>query len=59
MQNSIENLEMNNVEAESTVKVGLTTKILSRFFQMFNQYQGMVQSMQKERLSFEQKQHQI
>ena len=29
---------MNNVEAESTVKVGLLPKPLADFFQMFNQY---------------------
>ena len=29
---------MNNVEAESTVKVGLLPKPLANFFHMFNQY---------------------
>ena len=29
---------MNNVEAESTVKVGLLPKPLADVFQMFNQY---------------------
>ena len=34
----MENLEMNNIEAESTVEVGLLPKPLADFFQMFDQY---------------------
>ena len=58
LQNSMENLEMNNVEAESTVEVGLLLKPLPDFFKcLTNTEASCIQC--KKGLSFQQKQHQI
>ena len=54
----MKNLEMNNVEAESTVEVGLLLKPLADFFKCLTNTEACCNQCKK-RLSFQQKQHQI